>query len=476
MSTQRYLVSARKYRPQQFGDLVAQEHVSRTLQNALKLDRLAHAYLFSGPRGVGKTTAARILAKAINCEHFDSEPCRTCPSCQDFEQGRSLSIFEIDAASNNKVEDVRDLQETVQIPPQGGRKKVYIVDEVHMLSKPAFNALLKTLEEPPPHVLFIFATTEPHKVLATILSRCQRFDFRRIPLSSMVAHLRHICTSEDITADEDALLLLARKGDGALRDALSAFDQAVALCGTDLTHAALSAAFGEVNVEHFFEATRHAAERNRAGMLHLVDTLLQSGNDVQEIFGGLAHHLRNLLVACTLQDTSLIPVSDVLRARYLKESAAFTESTLLRLLMTVEEAQRTIASTSHTRLHLELALLKMATMQNALVLTDAIQRMDELIALARKNPGAVPPAVSPPPPPSRPKATPQKEPAPRVPKKPRTHLRKKHRSHPRSSKARPRRPSPQVSRPHPPRRAGSPARHNLLHSKTTALPTCSCLP
>ncbi len=187
MSNQRYLVTARKYRPTRFGELVAQEHVTETLKNALRLDRLAHAYLFSGPRGVGKTTAARILAKAINCttepdqRTDDAEPCRQCASCRDFEEGRSLSIFEIDAASHNKVEDIRDLRETVRIPPQGSRKKVYIIDEVHMLSNAAFNALLKTLEEPPPHVLFIFATTEPHKVLPTILSRCQRFDFRRIP-------------------------------------------------------------------------------------------------------------------------------------------------------------------------------------------------------------------------------------------------------------------------------------------------------
>ena len=383
MSEQQYYVSARKHRPQKFSELVAQEHVTQTLQNALRLNKLAHAYLFSGPRGVGKTTAARILAKAINCDVAEPEPCRDCKSCQSFEQGRSMSIFEIDAASNNKVEDIRDLRETVQIPPQSGRKKVYIVDEVHMLSKAAFNALLKTLEEPPPHVLFIFATTEPHKVLPTILSRCQRFDFRRIPVENAVAHLKRICSDEQVTADEESLLLLARKGDGALRDALSAFDQAVALCGTDLKYAALAKALGVVDVELFFEATDHIVNRNRAGVLRLVDTLMRSGHDVQEFLGGLAEHLRNLLVAQSLRDSALIEASEITRDRYMKVGKRFSESMLLRLMMAVDEAQRTITTTSHARLRLELALLKMASMQDALELRHAVEKLDELIKQER---------------------------------------------------------------------------------------------
>ena len=392
-----YLVSARKYRPRQFGELVVQDHVARTLQNALKRDRLAHAYLFSGPRGVGKTTAARILAKAVNCETKGPEPCRDCATCKDFEAGRSFSIFEIDAASNNKVEDIRDLQETVLIPPQGGRKKVYIVDEVHMLSKAAFNALLKTLEEPPPHVLFIFATTEPHKVLPTILSRCQRFDFKRIPVPDMVAHLRKICQEEGITSDEESLMLLARKGDGALRDALSAFDQAVALLGGELEYGALSAALGVVDIDLFFEATDHVLRRDRAGMLRLANTLIGGGYDIQEFLGGLAEHLRNLLVAKSLQDPALIEASEFVRQRYMETSAAFAEATLLRLLMAVEEAQRTIVTTTYARLRLELALLKMASMQDALVLTEALERVDELIGLAKAGrlPSGTDPAVAP---------------------------------------------------------------------------------
>lgn len=218
MSDHRYLVSARKYRPRSFEEVVGQDHVTETLKNAIRLDRLAHAYLFSGPRGVGKTTGARILAKSINCETAleertdSSEPCQTCASCVSFDEGRSLNVIELDAASNNKVDDIRELRETVRIPPQGAKRKVYIVDEVHMLSNAAFNALLKTLEEPPPYVLFIFATTEPHKVLPTILSRCQRFDYRRIAVAEIVSRLELICKSENIKADEASLMLIARKG------------------------------------------------------------------------------------------------------------------------------------------------------------------------------------------------------------------------------------------------------------------------
>ncbi len=384
MSDQRYLVSARKYRPKLFGDLMAQEHVTQTLQNALRLDKLAHAYLFSGPRGVGKTTTARILAKTINCEAGarEPEPCLKCASCIDFETGRSLSIFEIDAASHNKVEDIRDLQQTVLVPPQSGRKKVYIVDEVHMLSKAAFNALLKTLEEPPPHILFIFATTEPHKVLPTILSRCQRFDFRRIPVQDIVVFLRKICTDESITADSESLLLLARKGDGALRDALSAFDQALALCGTRLEYTALAKAMSVVDIELFFEVTTHASNRNSAGMLRLVDTLLRAGHDIQEFLGGLAEHLRNLFVALCLHDPALIEASDTTRQRYMEASVSFNEPTLLRLMIAVEEAQRTINTVAHARLRLELTLLKMARMHDALDLADTLERVDELIRRA----------------------------------------------------------------------------------------------
>ncbi|NBC01431.1 MAG: DNA polymerase III subunit gamma/tau [Bacteroidetes bacterium] len=390
MSDQHYLVAARKYRPNRFDELVAQEHVTSTLKNALQLDRLAHAYLFSGPRGVGKTTAARILAKAINCttpldEREDAEPCRTCDSCQSFEAGRSLNVFELDAASNNGVDDIRDLREKVRIPPQGNRKKVYILDEVHMLSKAAFNALLKTLEEPPPHALFIFATTEPHKVLPTILSRCQRFDFRRIPVSEIVSHLAYICEEEGITADEASLMLLARKGDGALRDALSAFDQAVSLCGTTLVYEELAEALGVVGIDNYFQVTERMAGRDSAGMLRLVNRLVSAGYDLQEFLSGLAEHLRNLTVACTMDDAALIEASSTVQARYAEAASAFQEATLLRALMIVDDTEDKIRDSRQPRLKLELALLKMAALGHAADLRDTLHQLTRLEKLAREG-------------------------------------------------------------------------------------------
>lgn len=384
----RYLVSARKYRPQTFGEVVGQEHVAETLRNALRLDRLAHAYLFSGPRGVGKTTAARILAKAINCEtpledRLDAEPCRTCASCRDFEEGRSLNIIEIDAASNNKVDDIRELRETVRVPPQGARRKVYIVDEVHMLSTSAFNALLKTLEEPPPYVLFIFATTEPHKVLPTILSRCQRFDFRRIALDDAVTHLRHICAEEGFTADDASLMLVAKKGDGALRDTLSAFDQAVALVGQDLRYDALAEALGVVGVDLFFETTDAVQRRSGADLLALVDRIVRRGHDLTEYLVGLQEHLRNLLVARTLPDARLVEADESTRVRYQTVAQAFTEPDLLRLLALVAEAEEALKTAAQPRLRLELTLLKAVALASVRDLNAAMNAVARLEKMAR---------------------------------------------------------------------------------------------
>jgi len=382
--SQRYLVTARKYRPKLFREVVAQEHVTDTLKNALRLDRLAHAYLFSGPRGVGKTTSARILAKAINCEtprserEDEAEPCCECDSCLSFEDGRSMNVFEMDAASNNKVDDIRELRETVRIPPQGSTKKVYILDEVHMLSTAAFNALLKTLEEPPPHALFIFATTEPHKVLPTILSRCQRFDFRRIPVPNMVEHLRTICEEEDIDADEESLMLLARKGDGALRDALSAFDQAISLCGTTIEYGELTQALGVVDQDLFFQLTDHVVERSTAGVLKLVHHVVRNGYDLNEFLSGVAEHIRNLLVAHSLGTDALEDVAESTRDRYEEDSRAFSESDLLRLLMITGEAEEDIKNTSQPRLKLEMALLKMASLTRSADLRTVLGKIDRL--------------------------------------------------------------------------------------------------
>ena len=404
MASSQYLVTARKYRPQVFEDLVAQSHVVQTLINALKLGRLAHAYLFTGPRGVGKTTAARILAKAINCmEKSDGEvePCLNCDSCKDFETQRSLNIFEIDAASNNRVEDIRELRENVRVPPQGGRRKVYIIDEVHMLTTAAFNALLKTLEEPPPHVLFIFATTEPHKVLPTILSRCQRFDFRRIPTKDIVDHLSKICKSEGVTADEDALHLIANKGDGALRDALSVFDQAVALCGSNLKYSTLAGALRVVDVELYFEATRYIAQREAGPMLSLTERIMSDGHDVREFFSGLAEHVRNLLIAVTLGTDALIDVSKRLRARYVEAADEFTETVLLRILMVIDETQSRLPTSTSTRLAVELAMVKMVRLGDSVDLSDALAQIRSLERMVQHTPVQRPVTATAMPPPTQ---------------------------------------------------------------------------
>ncbi|MEQ9104707.1 MAG: DNA polymerase III subunit gamma/tau [Rhodothermales bacterium] len=391
MSSTTYLVTARKYRPQTFGDVVAQEHVTGTLKNALRLDRLAHAYLFTGPRGVGKTTGARILAKAINCttplsERVDgAEPCRTCDSCRSFEEGRNMNIIEIDAASNNKVDDVRDLRETVRVPPQGNRMKVYIIDEVHMLSNAAFNALLKTLEEPPPHALFIFATTEPHKVLPTIQSRCQRFDYRRIAVEEIVVRLKEICETEQISADDASLVLIARKGDGALRDALSVFDQAVSLCGTTITHPELIKALGVVDDDVFFDVTRAVVESSPARMVQIVDGVVKSGYDLQEFVDGLTEHIRNLLVAATLNDTALIEATDAMRKRYLEHAAGLSESTLMALVHQAGQVADTLRNSRQPRLKLEMALIRMATTPRSVDVREALATLDRIEKMAAKG-------------------------------------------------------------------------------------------
>jgi DNA polymerase-3 subunit gamma/tau len=383
MSDTKYLVAARKYRPQRFDEVVAQEHVCDTVKNAIAQNRLGHAYLFSGPRGVGKTTVARILAKSINCtapadEREGSEPCLKCESCLSFAEGRNLNVIEIDAASNNKVDDARDLRDTVRIPPQGGLKKVYIVDEVHMLTPQAFNALLKTLEEPPPYVLFIFATTEPNKVLPTILSRCQRFDFRRIAVPEIVERLEQICQEESITADEASLLLIAHKGDGALRDALSVFDQAVALCGENVTYDVLAEALGVVDIELFFELTHYVHGKNPAGVLNLVQGIVAAGFDFREFLTGLAEHLRNLFVAVTMSDTRLIETAAATRERYAVEAGNFNRSTLLRLLTIASDTEVAIRNSTRPRLQLELGLLKMTAMADSLDLRQVIQKIDQI--------------------------------------------------------------------------------------------------
>lgn len=349
-----YRALTRKYRPQSFEDIVSQEHVSSTLLNAVQQNRLSHAYMFCGPRGVGKTTMARVLARVINSidDQVDGEALN-----------QTLNIIEIDAASNNKVEDVHHLRESVRIPPQNGRYKIFIVDEVHMLSKAAFNALLKTLEEPPEHAIFIFATTEPHKVLPTILSRVQRFDFKRISVDEIVHRLEKITHDEGISIDHESLHVIAKKADGALRDALGLLDQAIAFCGDNITYKAVLKALNVVGSDRLFEFMTCVTKRDTSAGLHLIHTLLQEGYDIQEFLVGLVEHLRNLYVAKQGEQMILIEASADTKANYFEAASTLDSTDIMRYLYLVSEQQVKIKELSQPRIAFELMFLKMAHME-----------------------------------------------------------------------------------------------------------------
>ena len=363
-----FVVSARKYRPARFDEVVGQQHVSQTLKNALRQGRLAHAFLFCGPRGVGKTTNARILAKVLNCLDVsgDFEPCNACANCTAFNQNASFNIFELDAASNNKVENMHQLMEQVRVPPQTGAKKVYIIDEVHMLSQAAFNAFLKTLEEPPDYAIFILATTEKHKILPTILSRCQVYDFHRIRPADMVAHLRGICEREGIHAEDEALHLVAEKADGALRDALSIFDRLVSSAPADargalrLTYAHAAEQLNVLDHATFFAVT-DALLREDVGALYLLfDGVLGNGFEPEPFLGGLARHLRQLFVCKSPQTIKLLEVSEALRRRYAEQASLCGMGFLVNALNLAAECDFRLRQAVNKRLHVELYLVKMA--------------------------------------------------------------------------------------------------------------------
>jgi len=313
-----YVVSARKYRPQTFQSVVGQSVLTTTLKNAIAQNHLAHAYLFCGPRGVGKTTCARIFAKTINCMQPlpDGEACNTCESCKGFNEQRSFNIHELDAASNNSVDDIRSLVDQVRIPPQVGKYSVYIIDEVHMLSTAAFNAFLKTLEEPPAHAIFILATTEKHKIIPTILSRCQIYDFNRIRINDMVEYLQYIAEQEGITAEEEALNVIAQKADGAMRDALSIFDQVVNFCGTNVTYKDVIANLNVLDYEYYFRLVEHFLKGEITNSLLIFNEILNKGFDGQHFVSGLAAHFRNLLVSRDAETLVLLEVSSSVAQQY----------------------------------------------------------------------------------------------------------------------------------------------------------------
>ena len=356
-----FIVSARKYRPTQFDSVVGQSHITTTLKNAIKSNHLAQAFLFCGPRGVGKTTCARILAKTINCENIgtDGEACGTCPSCQSFQDNASLTIHELDAASNNSVDDIRNLIDQVRYPPQRGRYKIYIIDEVHMLSAAAFNAFLKTLEEPPSYAIFILATTEKHKILPTILSRCQIFDFNRIQWKDMAAHLANIAQKENIQAEPSALELISIKADGGLRDALSMFDLNVTF-STDnaLRHKDVLENLHILDSDYYMSLTNHLIQQNHVETLVLLDEIMRKGFDGQQFISGFMEHLRNLLFAKDPQTLALMEISDESKVKFKQQAELTSTSFLLSAMNICSTCESNYKSAKNARLHLELCLLK----------------------------------------------------------------------------------------------------------------------
>ena len=361
-----FVVSARKYRPMTFDTVVGQGSITNTLKNAIRNHSLAQAYLFCGPRGVGKTTCARIMAKTINCLHptENLEACNECESCQAFNNNASFNIYELDAASNNSVDDIRNLVDQVRIPPQIGQYKVYIIDEVHMLSKDAFNAFLKTLEEPPAYAKFILATTEKHKIIPTILSRCQIFDFKRITVDDIAKHLAFVAQSEGVNAEPEALNIIAQKADGALRDALSIFDQMVSFSGKNITYKDVIDNLNVLDYDYYFQIVDHILHGNTSDILLILNDIISKGFEPQHFVSGMGNHLRSLLVCKDPSTVQLLEVSDQLRQRYLVQSQACPLPFLIRALEINNKCDIDYRAANNKRLHLEIAMLKMCALSS----------------------------------------------------------------------------------------------------------------
>lgn len=367
----KFIVSARKYRPQGFSTVVGQSHITTTLKNAIKNNQLAHAFLFCGPRGVGKTTCARILAKTINCENVtaDGEACNQCHSCVSFNDGISLNIHELDAASNNSVDDIRTLVEQVRFAPQAGRYKVYIIDEVHMLSSSAFNAFLKTLEEPPPYAIFILATTEKHKILPTILSRCQIFDFKRITTADTVEHLQEICDKEEIKAEKPALQVIAQKSEGCMRDALSILDKIVSFTNGELSYTNTLEHLNILDADYYFRILAAMQQQDLSEALLLYDDINRKGFEGDLVINGLAEFIRNLLVCKDEKVAALLEVVESFKDRYIAAGKSTDTAYLISGLNVLNEAEINYKSARNKRLHVELALIKLCYLGQAMQLT-----------------------------------------------------------------------------------------------------------
>lgn len=371
-----FVVSARKYRPNTFSSVIGQEHITTTLKNAIQNNQLAQAFLFCGPRGVGKTTCARILAKTINCKNpsADMEPCNECDSCLSFNTGASLNIRELDAASNNSVEDIRNLVDQVRYGPQNGKYKIYIIDEVHMLSNQAFNAFLKTLEEPPSYAIFILATTEKHKIIPTILSRCQIFDFNRIQVKEIVMHLRAIADQENIEAEDEALHLIAQKADGALRDALSLFDLIVTYSSDrKVKYDRVVENLHILDYDYYLKATDQLLAGDNSAILLTLDDILKKGFDGHHFITGLAEHFRNLMVCKDERTHKLLEMSDGVKELYIQQAQKTSISFLLSCINLANQCDLQYKASRNQRLHLEIYLLKMAHVKDAIQLASLAQ-------------------------------------------------------------------------------------------------------
>jgi len=381
-----FIVSARKYRPSTFNTVIGQASITSTLKNAIRTNQLAQAFLFTGPRGVGKTTCARILAKTINCTDLtpDFECCNACESCVAFNNGQSLNIFELDAASNSTVDDMRALVEQVRYHPQGGKYRTYIIDEVHMLSPSAFNAFLKTLEEPPSYAKFILATTEKHKIIPTILSRCQIFDFNRITVTDIAHHLQYVANSEHVTAEEEALHLIAQKADGALRDALSIFDQLVSFAGNHITYKHVSENLNVLDHEYYFSFTDHLLKGELSACMLLLDEVLKDGFNLQHFVGGFSSHIRDLMVSKDPQTTMLLETTPAIREKYTNQSARISPAMLFGFLEVLTRCDNQFQSAHNQRLLVEVTLMKLCSMAGT----------PDLAPIAKKEPAAPSPSIT----------------------------------------------------------------------------------
>lgn len=403
-----FVVSARKYRPGNFEELVGQEHVSQTLKNAIKGNKIAHAFLFCGPRGTGKTSSARILARILNCENLseNAEPCNTCSSCTSFNDNASFNIAELDAASNNSVEAIRNLNDQVRVPPQNGKYRIFIIDEVHMLSTAAFNAFLKTLEEPPPYAIFILATTEKHKILPTILSRCQIFDFKRIEVGQIIARLNHICEVEGIKASEDALNVIAQKADGAMRDALSIYDKIVSFSEGEITYEGVLSQLNVLDYDYYFKIIDAFQKEDMSAALLLFNEILSKGFEAETFIGGLSSHVRDLLVCKDPQTIQLMELSASLQERYQTQAASCPAPYLINLLHITQKCEVAFRLAKNKRLHVEMGLIRMVYAQKIKSAEDIVKKKSSV------KPASVVPAASPP------KQAPTPTPEPKAPEQP----------------------------------------------------------